>query len=335
VAAAPSGASYSPACDFQDADQSRRVHGFFARAPPPPGRALPFVAQFTDRSLERRTAGKDSTERSMKFSSSRIFPGQCQLESFLRAAARNGFDLLLHAAAILLRESSGPREECLRDVRAKVGCGSEEHVQADSTSRCGTRDSPSSFPGRDWSPPTSRTSTFLVRLLPSLSNLTFLQSAQQFGLDLERNIPGPHPGRASLDQRVQAGQSFVQIAPVKAPRSCPKSSPLEQSTRNRGAIEFYKGPLLAPAAIMDRAGDQFPFPYRFSPRSNTVEVAGKATVSTRFKTWRRSVNSVPTIPSKSISPRISSSKIEFFPELAYLSIQRSRDRQIPKQHCSL
>jgi hypothetical protein len=36
-----------------------------------------------------------------------------------------------------------------------------------------------------------------------------------------------------------------------------KKLALEQSTRNRGAIEFHKGPLLTPAAIMDLAGDQF------------------------------------------------------------------------------
>src|SRR6266852_1147597 len=36
-----------------------------------------------------------------------------------------------------------------------------------------------------------------------------------------------------------------------------KKLTLEQSGRNRGAIEFYEGPVLAPAAFVDRARNQF------------------------------------------------------------------------------
>ena len=44
------------------------------------------------------------TERSMKFSSSRIFPGQCQTESFSHCRDRNGFNLLIHKTAVFLGE---------------------------------------------------------------------------------------------------------------------------------------------------------------------------------------------------------------------------------------
>ena len=36
-----------------------------------------------------------------------------------------------------------------------------------------------------------------------------------------------------------------------------KKLTLEQSGRNRGAVELYEGPLPTPAAFVDRARDQF------------------------------------------------------------------------------
>jgi len=79
----PAGACYSPICDFQYADD---LIAFIRFARPHHGNVPAVVAQFPDWSLQRRAVVR-ITERSMKFSSSRIFPGQCQLETFLMAAA--------------------------------------------------------------------------------------------------------------------------------------------------------------------------------------------------------------------------------------------------------
>ncbi len=78
---------------------------------------------------------------------------------------------------------------------------------------------------------------------------------------------------------------LCEIAPVNAPRSCPNSSLSSKPVGDRSAIQFDEGSVLATAAIVNSARDQF-LTRTVSPRSNTVESLG-ATVSTRLKTWRR------------------------------------------------
>jgi hypothetical protein len=103
---------------------------------------------------------------------------------------------------------------------------------------------------------TSRTSIFLVRLLPSLSNSRSCKAPQKFGLDLDWNVSNlvekqcPLIGELKpadlLRNRASEGASFM-----------PKELTLEQPTRNRGAVEFYKSPPFPPAACMDGARKQF------------------------------------------------------------------------------
>jgi hypothetical protein len=86
--------------------------------------------------------------------------------------------------------------------------------------------------------------------------LTFLQSPQKFGLDLDWNVSNlvekqcPLIGELKpadlLRNRASEGASFM-----------PKELTLEQPTRNRGAVEFYKSPPFPPAAFMDGARKQF------------------------------------------------------------------------------
>src|SRR5207245_9421422 len=48
----------------------------------------------------------------------------------------------------------------------------------------------------------------------------------------------------------------------------PEKLALQQSGRNRGAVQFYKGPILAPAAVMDGACNQFFSRARFAQKQH-------------------------------------------------------------------
>jgi hypothetical protein len=104
------GACYSPVCDSQDADD---LIAFicFARAR---HRNVPaVVAQFIDRSMQRRPMRKDHRTLD-EIVSSRIFPGQCQPESFFIAAAGIDSICFCMSAAVLLCEVSDQQRNVLR-----------------------------------------------------------------------------------------------------------------------------------------------------------------------------------------------------------------------------
>src|SRR5882762_10535816 len=98
------------------------------------------------------------------------------------------------------------------------------------------------------------------RLLVSVAvqplKFTFLQSAQQFGPDLDGNISHLVEKQRALVGKFKS-PNFLCNRASEGPSFMPKKLALEQSGRNRGAVELYKGPLLAPAAFMDRARNQF------------------------------------------------------------------------------
>src|SRR6266850_2702943 len=183
-AAAPFGASYSFACDFQDADNLLAFMGF-ARAHH--HRGVPaIVAQFADRSLERRTAGKDHRTLDEVFQLANISRPMPTGE-LPQGRSRNGFDLLLHAAAILLREVAD-QERNVSGTFAQRWDADRKHVQAivqvaaelailhhllQVAIRCRYETNIHS----------SRVGASQPLKLP------FLQGPQQFGLDLDRNVP--------------------------------------------------------------------------------------------------------------------------------------------------
>src|ERR1700693_5179080 len=86
--------------------------------------------------------------------------------------------------------------------------------------------------------------------------LTFLQRAQQFRLNLDGNVPHLVQKERALVGQFQAANLLRNRAGKGAP-FMPEKLALEQSGRDRGAVELYEGPLLAPAAFMDGACNQF------------------------------------------------------------------------------
>ena len=157
-----------------------------------------------------------TTARSTRFSNSRTFPGQCHRASVRIDAAEMLVDLLLHAANILLREIPHEQRNVLRaltqrwnsnrnyvqsiiEVASKlflvnhllqisIGCGHQANIN------------------------------FQRPCTAQAFEFAFLQCAQEFRLDLQRNISYlVQKQRASICQFKPSG--FCVIAPVKAPRS--------------------------------------------------------------------------------------------------------------------
>src|SRR5208337_3542483 len=86
--------------------------------------------------------------------------------------------------------------------------------------------------------------------------LTFLQSSQQFRLDFDGNVPD-----FVQEERALVGQfepaNFLGDRARKRTALMAKQFTLEQSGWNCGAVQLHKGPILAPAAFMDCARNQF------------------------------------------------------------------------------
>src|SRR6266481_846190 len=245
------GASYSPACDFQDADNLVAFMGF-ARARH--HRGVPaIVAQFTDRSLERRTTGKDHRTLDEVFQLANISRPMPTGE-LPQGRSRNGFDLLLHAAAILLREVAD-QERNVSGTFAQRWDADRKHVQAIVQVAAEL-----AILHHLFQVAIGRRYQSHIHLLGSVTaqpfKLTFLQSAQQFGLDLNRNVSHLVEKQRALIGELKPA-NLLRNRAREGPSFMSKKLTLEQSRRNRGAVELYKGAILAPAAFMDRACNQF------------------------------------------------------------------------------
>src|ERR1700733_13651268 len=167
---------------------------------------------------------------------------------FFHGLGRNGFDLFLHAAAVLLREVSDeqrnifwtfaqgwdPDREHVQAIvqiaaelavlhhflQIAIGCRHQPHIDS------------------------------LGSVVTQPFKLTFLQSAEQLGLDLDGNV-------SHLVQEERALISQLQPSNLLSNRACEGASfmskklALQQSGGNRSAVEFYESAILAPAPFMD------------------------------------------------------------------------------------
>ena len=84
-----------------------------------------------------------------------------------------------------------------------------------------------------------------------------LQHAQQFRLQLQRDVADFVQKQACRDRPIRIGRFSGSCAPVNAPRSCPKSSASSSPDGNRRAIDFHKGALATRAEIVNGARDDF------------------------------------------------------------------------------
>src|SRR5579864_1264269 len=211
------------------------------------------VAEFTDRSLERRTAGKDHRTLDEIFQLTNISRPMPAGE-LPHGPNGNRFDLPLHTAAILMREVAD-QERNVSGTFAQGWDADRKYIQAIVQVAAELAILHHLFEitiGRRHQPH--------IHLLGSVAaqpfKLTFLQSAQEFRLNLNRNIShlvekqralvGKFKSPNFLCNRASEGASFMS-----------KKLALEQSGRDRSAVELYEGPLLAPTAFMDRACNQF------------------------------------------------------------------------------
>ena len=122
----------------------------------------------------------------MKFSSSRMFPGQCQLRELLHGRSRNRFDLLLHAAAVLLREVANQQRNVLGTLAQRRNADRKD-VQPiiQVAAKLAILDHLFEIAIR------GRHQAHIHLLGASAAQplkLAFLQSAQQLGLNLEGNV---------------------------------------------------------------------------------------------------------------------------------------------------
>src|ERR1700733_14149490 len=169
---------------------------------------------------------------------------------FFHGLGRNGFDLFLHAAAVLLREVSDeqrnifwtfaqgwdPDREHVQAIvqiaaelavlhhflQIAIGCRHQPHIDS------------------------------LGSVVAQPFKLTFLQSAEQFGLDLDGNI-------SHLVQEKRAPISQLQPSNLLCNCSCEGASLMskkftfQQSCRNRSTVQLYESSIPAPASFMDSA----------------------------------------------------------------------------------
>jgi len=118
-------------------------------------------------------------------------------------------------------------------------------------------------------------------------------------------------GRASPGRPVSRRPVFCAIAPVKAPRSCPKSSLSSSPVGIAAQLSFTNVRSLRRLRFMDRAAQSILFPCRFH-REAIPSSRWEPPFPTRFKTWRRA-ELCPTIPSKIHLATDFIFQIQFFP----------------------
>src|SRR5882762_6283642 len=246
----PIGACYAPICDFQYADD---LIAFISFARPRHGSVPADVAQFPDWSLQRRAVGKDhrTLDEILQFTN---IPWPMPTRELSHGRGGNRFDLLIHSAAVLLDEVAGQQGNVLWAF-AQRRDADREHVQAIVQVAAEFAILHHFFQvaiGGRYQP--------YIDLLRSVAaqpfKLTFLQSAQQFGLDLDGNVPDLIQEERALVGQFEAPNLLCNRARERASFMSEKLT-LEQPRRNRRAVELYEGSRLAPAAFMNRARNQF------------------------------------------------------------------------------
>jgi len=174
-AAAPLGACYAPVCDFQDAD---RLIAFISFARPSHWSGPAIVAQFPNRSLQRRAVGKDHRTLDEILQLTNV-PRPMPTRELPHGRGGNRFDLFVHSAAVLLDEVAGQQGNVLRAFTQRRDAD-RKHIQAAYKSLRNSRFS-IIFSRSRWVAATSRTSTFLVRVLPSRSNSRSCKARSNLG----------------------------------------------------------------------------------------------------------------------------------------------------------
>src|SRR5580700_7290152 len=243
------GACYSSLGGFQNADY---FIPFIRFASPSQWSGLA-VGQFRDRRLQRRAVGKDYRTLDEVLQLANI-PRPMPTRELPHGCGGNRFDLLVHEAAVLLRKVADQQWNILRaltqrwdadrkDIQTIVQIAAElailHHFFQVAIGGC-----------------YQSNVDFLGSVAAQPFKLTLLQSAQQFGLDLERNVPDLIKEQRALVGQFEAANLLCNRAGEGASFMSKKFT-LEQSCRNRSTVELYEGPLLAAAAFMDRPRNQF------------------------------------------------------------------------------
>src|SRR5580692_6300451 len=240
-------ARHSPVRHFQEADDLIALIRF-ARACRR-RRMPPIVAQFSNRSLQCCPRREDYRTLDKVFqltNISRPMPGG----ELLHGSGRYEFDPLLHAAAVLLREVSDQQRNIVRTF-AQRWDADRKHVQAIvqvAAELAVLHHFLEIAIGRRHQPHIDSLGSVVAQPF----KLTFLQSAEQFGLDLDGNI-------SHLVQEKRA--PICQLQPSNLLRNCScegaslmsKKFTFQQSCRNRSTVQLYESPIPAPASFMDSA----------------------------------------------------------------------------------
>ena len=151
------------------------------------------------------------------------------------------------------RGSARPARECPRAARA-AGAGARAPPRGDSRDPRGTRPALTIARRSRFVAAMMRTSTRAHGVGADALDLPALEHAQQLGLQRRGAARRSRPGRRCRPGPPRRRRRAVRSAPVKAPRSWPKSWLSSRFCRCSAAVHDDERPVVARARLMDRFG---------------------------------------------------------------------------------